>query len=87
MKKYIYILIVLKILVVGLLATINRCSDANSHQSDNNNVIMNDSFELKAKVAGEGVHILLLPDGLTGWKCCEPSDLNVIELLPGMHLL
>ena len=48
---------------------------------------MNDSFKLDEKVSGEGMFLLLIPDGLTGWKCYDPSDLNVIEVLPGMHLM
>jgi hypothetical protein len=86
-KRYIYILIILKILILGLLATINRCSDANSRQVDKNNIIINDSFNLKAKVTGEGAPLLLVPDGFTGWKCCEPTDSNVIDMLPGIHLM
>lgn len=69
-KKYYYILVITGIIVLSLRCYIDP--KTSSELTTQNINAMVETLKLQAKVSGDGIPLLLVPGGLTGWKSWEP---------------
>jgi len=69
-NKYYFILVITGIIVLNLRCYIDP--KTSSQLTTQNKNVMIESLKLQAKVSGDGIPLLLVPGGLTGWKSWEP---------------
>jgi pimeloyl-ACP methyl ester carboxylesterase len=69
-RKYYYILAITGIIFLSLKCYIDP--KTSSQLTTQNKNAMIETLKLQAKVSGDGIPLLLVPGGLTGWKSWEP---------------